>query len=171
MVENCTISTVPSGIKESTVMERVDLIKKGCPKKNSYMATGLSFRSITDSNLESNLFEVFRMRASPLSLLSCWVQVCSIKSKCVPHICPEIKTSSLKTTTVDFSFNNSDSSGSNSAETVVIVEDDSEEFLDFVNVEVRFLVVDGYKFGDSKTANTQLKQILTPDVHVYSSFE
>lgn len=45
------------------------------------------FRSLGNNQLESNLFQVFRLSSSSVLSLSCWIRYCTFKSKCAPRAC------------------------------------------------------------------------------------
>lgn len=47
----------------------------------------MNFHSLNDLHLESNVFEVFKLKSSSSVLINCWVQICS--KKCAPRTCPE----------------------------------------------------------------------------------
>ena len=43
--------------------------------------------------MESNVFEIFKLRSSSLILINCWVQICAQKNKCLHRVCsPEATT-------------------------------------------------------------------------------
>jgi hypothetical protein len=156
MIENCSISALANP-KDTTLRlgQRVDLIKRGCPRTNNMSSTpSLSFRSVGDSSLESNLFEVFKMPGSPYSLLNCWLQVCTIKSKCIPKICPHAMV--VNSVLSD--------QGSAFSEPAMVDEPDESEFLDYISVELRFSVEESHS---EPVAKSQQKQVNLPDVSLY----
>ncbi len=77
------------------------------------------------------------MRSSNSLRLSCHVQVCSIKSKCIQHICPEILSNNYN----NFIDENP----------IEITLDDEEEntFLEFKSVSINF-IIENYGGYDGK---------------------
>ena len=90
-VENCSVSALTSA--EDIMQEKVDILKKGCPVRNDMVTFNLNFRRISETHVESNVFEVFKLRSSSLMLMNCWVQICAQKNKCLQRVCtPEVST-------------------------------------------------------------------------------
>ena len=86
---------------------------------------------MSDVHLESNLFEVFKLRTSSVLSLNCWLQVCAIKSKCIQRICPEIVQNSAQNGHNVFNvFNQSPDE----------MNHDDSEFREYKNAAVHFLV-------------------------------
>jgi hypothetical protein len=155
MIENCSISDVSNHSSQ-----RVDLIRKGCPPRNNVSSSSLlSFRSITNSTLESNLFEIFKMPRSSASMLNCWLQLCTVKSKCIPRICPDLTGSTIAKHDEPESVFSQVSSSEESS-------DGSDDFLDYINVEMRFSVEDK-KVVEPKVNSHQKQQVHAPDVVPY----
>jgi hypothetical protein len=73
---------------EDGYIEKVEMTKNGCPIQNDYLQAGLSFRSISDTQVESNAFEAFKLRSSAI-FINCWVQICIQKSRCSQQACSE----------------------------------------------------------------------------------
>ena len=85
IVENCSVSALTSA--EDILSERVDLFRKGCPVRNDYSTVNLNFRAISDTHVESNAFDIFRLKSSTLILFNCWVQICAKRGKCLNRHC------------------------------------------------------------------------------------
>lgn len=49
----------------------------------------LNFRSISETHLESNLFEIFKFKESPFLTITCWLKICQANSECLQHLCAE----------------------------------------------------------------------------------
>lgn len=62
---------------------------KRCPIQNEIYPISLNFRSIDENHLESSTFEIVKLKSASTILISCWVQVCWHKSKCLTHSCHE----------------------------------------------------------------------------------
>lgn len=60
-----------------------------CTVHNDVVPFNMNFRQITDTHVESNVFEIFKLRSSTLALINCWVQFCVQKTKCSPRHCTE----------------------------------------------------------------------------------
>lgn len=86
-IENCSISALTKA--DDIFKEKIDLVKKGCPVHNELLPFNIDFRSISDTHMESNVFEIFKLRSSSIVLLNCWIQFCASKSKCPQKICNE----------------------------------------------------------------------------------
>ena len=101
--------------------------------QNDISQVYLNFRSIGDAHLESNVFELFKLRSSALVLLNCWVQVCSSKSSCMQRKCADQSQASANR--------------HHARMNEIVSEDDDEietEYFMFKNTGLRLMIEDPY---------------------------
>lgn len=65
------------------------IVWQRCPVQSDAYPVSIAFRSIDDTHIESNAFEIVKLRSSSAVLINCWVQLCWQKSKCPIHTCHE----------------------------------------------------------------------------------
>ena len=119
----------------------------------------LSFRSMSDSTLMSNIFEIFKFRESPLLSISCWLKVCAQNSECLQRMCAE---------TAALSFSNSNHLFENRKSKVArnVLRASNDESLGkerslYKEASIRLVVEDPYGLSQ-KIDKTRLQQSNLP---------
>lgn len=166
------------------MQEKVDMLKKGlvlcniegsqrallqlvtllfgnhsrCPVRNDMVTFNLNFRRISETHVESNVFEVFRLRSSSLMLMNCWVQICGQRNKCLHRVCtPEATTPK----SVNLQGRQANLFGRSAFDFLTSSDDDEaeagdeEEFYSFKDAGVRINIEDPY--GAQQSLGRSLK--------------
>ena len=98
----------------------------------------MNFRSISETHLESNLFEIFKFKESPFLSITCWLKICQANSECLQHLCAE--TASLTYSKIADIFDGKKSFVSRSLTTSKEIDSSSKEISLFKQSSIRLIV-------------------------------
>jgi hypothetical protein len=119
-----------------------------CKRCQAHNEINLNFRSISDSHVESNLFEIFKFKDSSIISINCWLKICESNSDCLQHLCAETASLSfLKATDI---FGNKKSIVTRNVEKEATL---NKEVSIFKQTNIRVIVEDPYGLAQKTDKN------------------
>ena len=122
---------------------KIILIILSCPVQTDLTSLRLNFRSISESHIESNVFEIFRLHSSSTILINCFMKICS--KKCLSNTCEDSMTTTNQPT---MSINARNFIGRNFGN----IEEITPDGLTFKDISIRVVVEDPYGLQHSNQA-------------------
>ena len=119
-----------------------------CKRCQAHNEINLNFRSISDSHVESNLFEIFKFKDSSILSISCWLKICESNSDCLQHLCAE--TASLSFLKASDIFGNKKSIVTRNVEKEATL---NKEVSIFKQTNIRVIVEDPYGLAQKTDKN------------------